>query len=439
MIAKFLMTCLAMCLIAREASAQIWRGLVTAQSASGQFTARTFDHHSSGLKPPVVSRVPINGDWAFMLQPPPTPATTEIKLVPALLIVSCDRIKNAFLIDLGMGDAWRGRIDLFINAARPENDGTLLAAVRGLDGWRYELELPQEIKPQMLMRTVVEALLVEAANRDAGDQSAEIPLWLIEGISAHLQAYNLPTFFVQPQMQMAANKVKLTELNAVRDQLRRNAPLTFQQLSWPEPENLAGENCQLYSSCAQLFFDELLRFPDGPRCLREMIQQLPHHLNWQTAFLMGFSPHFGQLRDVEKWWALACADFCGADWTRRRGLQESWRRIQDALDVPVEIHFGPDRLPTPAEVTLEEVISQWNLAQVVPVLERCTQNLDLLRVQIAPELGPLVEAYRTTLQRYLHDSQNAGPTLVFKKAACKELRLLDDQREMLRQKMASVK
>jgi hypothetical protein len=439
MIVKFLVIWLATCLVAGQALAQTLADLVTAQSASGQFTARKLDHNPFPAKPADFVRAAMNGAWALVVQPAPARATTEVKLVPALLTVSCDRIKNAFLIDLGMADQWRGKIDLFINASRSEDQGTLLTAVRSQEGWRYELELPPQIKPRMLMRAVVEALLLETANREAGNQTAEIPLWLIEGVSSHLEAYNLPTFVVQPQVEWVADKVKLTQLDSVRDQLRRNAPLTFQQLSWPAPENLAGESYAQYSNCAQLFFDELLRLPDGRRCLRRMIQQLPHHLNWQTAFLLGFAPHFADLRDVEKWWWLACANFCGHDFTLRHGFQESWRKIQDALDVPVEIHLNPDRLAAPAEVTLEEVILDWKLAQMAPVLERCIQNLDLLRFQIAPELGPLVDAYRLTLQNYLRESQTAGATLAFKKAACKQLRLLDEQREMLRKKMASAK
>ncbi len=437
MTVKFLAIYSAICLVGGAASAQVLGDLVTVRSVSGQFTVRALENGAS--KSAASFPMSMNAGGALAPRTPQAGPAAEVRLAPAYLIVSCDRIKNAFLIDLGMRDEWSGKIDLFIKPARPEKDGTLLAAVRGGDTWRYELELPPEIKARMLVRTVVEALLVELANRDAGNQSAEIPLWLIEGLSAHLEAYNLPTFVVEPHMPRVANKVKLTEQESVRDQLRRNMPLSFDQLSWPEPDNLTGENYTLYSDCAQLLLEDLLRLPDGPRCLRAMIQQLPQHRNWQAAFLAGFRPHFAQLRDVEKWWGLACADFCGRDFTRRHGFQESWRMLQEALDVSVEVHFSPDRLPTPAEVTLEEVISEWNRAQVVPVLERCAQNLVLVRFQIAPELGPLADAYRLTLLTYLRQSQTPGTTLVYKKAACKRLRLLDERRALLRQKLASAK
>jgi hypothetical protein len=440
MILKFLMIWSAACLVAGQAPAQVLGDLVTARSASGQFTARSLNQNPYPIKSAGALPTPMEGAGVFVArQPQAAAAGAEVKLVPALLIVSCDRIKNAFPVDLGEAGESGGRIDLFINASRPEDQGSLLTAVRGQDDWRYELELPAQIKPEMLMRAIVAALLLERANRDAGDQSAEIPLWLIEGLSAHLQAYNLPTFFVQPHIEMVPKKIKLAEQEAVREQLRSNDPLTFQQLSWPDPTNLAAENFPLYSNCAQLFFEELLRFPDGRRCLRGMLQQLAHHLNWQTAFLTAFGAHFAQLRDVEKWWGLACADFCGHDLTPRRAFQESWKKIQDALDVPVEVQFSPDRLATPAEVTLEEVIMEWKLAQVVPVLERCIQNLELLRFQVTPELSPLADAYRLALQKYLRESQNPGPILVYKKDAAKQLRLLDEQREKLRQKMAGAK
>ena len=438
MMAKFLMICLAASLVAARASGQIEGDLITARSASGQFTARKLDHNPLPPRFADGVRAPMSGAWAFLLQPPALTPTNDMRLVPALLIVTCERIKNSLLLDLGLADEWRGRIDLFINSHRGEEEGTLLTAVRESEGWRYELELPAHIKARMLMRAIVQVLLLEAANRNAGDQTAEIPLWLIEGVSAHLDACNLPIFFVQPQVEYVANRFKLTEQDAVREQLRRNTALTFQQLCWPAAEDLAGDKYKLYSDCAQLFVEELLDLPDGRRGLYQMIQQLGSHLNWQTAFLLGFKPRFAQLLDVEKWWGLTCAEFSSQD-SGRHGIEKSLREIQDALDVPVEVQFDTNRLATSAEITLEEAITEWKYAKVEPVLERAVQILNLLRWRIAPELGQLADAYRLTLTEYLRTAPSDPATLAYKKDTCRRLRQLDEQREMLRRKLTAAK
>ena len=79
-------------------------------------------------------------------------------------------------------------------------------------------------------------------------------------------------------------------------------------------------------------------------------------MNWQTAFLLAFHSHFARLLDVEKWWGLICVSFSESDLTQPWTEQECWHKLQEALDVPVEVHFAPSRMPAKARVTLQEVI-----------------------------------------------------------------------------------
>ena len=304
------------------------------------------------------------------------------------------------------------------------------------------------IEPRLLLAAIVNALLMETANRHAGAQSAEVPLWLVAGLSARLQADTLPTLLLRSQSRTTTNQINRAERDSLRDQLRGHPPLTFQELSWPEPASLAGGNYDLYAGCAQLFVDELLRLEDGHRRLEAMIDKLPQHLNWQTSFLEAYSRHFGRLLDVEKWWGLACVRFTGLDAASRFSPADSWHKLQQALDVPVEVHLRPDHLPAQAEITLQEVITNWGLRfRPRQALQRAAQSLLLLRQQIAPELRPLLDGYLSTLQDYLgynrsdrpaglgkiHPLQPAGLRLT----ACKELNALDAQRAALRSRYVS--
>ena len=215
----------------------------------------------------------------------------------------------------------------------------------------------------------------------------------------------------------------------------------------PEAETLAGSNCDLYLGCARLFFEELLRLHDGNRCLSNMILQLPRHWNWQTAFLEAFSPHFNQLLDVEKWWGLACVNFTGVDFEARFSPRESSRKLQDSLDVPVEVRLSQDELPAPAEITLQEVISDWEPSHAAPVLERAVENLELLRRKAAPEFIPLLDRYLGTLQSFLNDTRPGRPAWLernpqgqlarLRHTAGKELDALDAQRAALRSRYVS--
>jgi hypothetical protein len=423
-------------------SAQPASQFITARSYSGQFIAQEMRSRPFYAPSPAAARVPMAGSLAFLVTAPPVSPNAQpdkIPLEPALLVVSCERMKELFLLELGLRDEWRGKIELIINASLAEDRGPSLTAVHHPDGWSYELELPKTIQPQILVRAVIQTLLAELANRRAGSQSAEIPFWLVEGLSAHLQAYNVPTFIIRPNVQSAGNmKLGIEGLNAVRAGLREHAPLTFQQLSWPEWSNVTGKDQAVYGSCAQLFFESLLHLNDGQACLRRMLEEMPGHKNWQTAFLLAFHSHFARLLDVEKWWDLNCVSFSESDLTEPRTEQECWHKLQEALDVPVEVHFAPSRMPAKARLTLQEVIMEWDAADALPALQRavreleglqwltfqCDLNLDAsvaspamqrnahdleaLQWRIGREFSPLVARYLTVLLNYLKQCQPNG-------------------------------
>jgi len=427
-----------------RADAQPGANVVSAKSASGQFIA--YAPRQDGL--PIAILQPSGIPGQFNLTPTErTNSDSRLRLDPFLLVMYCERIKESLLSALGRRDEWHGNIILLVHPGLPEDQGPVLEGIYGPRGWNYRLSLPSPIETNLLFSAVVKALLTETANRHAGEHSAEIPLWLLAGLSAHLQADSLPTLLLPLQSRINTNQIKLPALEAVRGQLRRQTPLTFQELCWPEPEKVAGTNYSLYSACAQVFVEELLQLKDGNRCLGAMIDKLPQHLNWQPSFLEAFSPFFSQLVDVEKWWGLACVNFTGVDFASRFSPTDSWHKLQQALDVPVQVHFSPDTLPAEAEITLQEVISTWEPAQASAALQRAFEKLLLLRPQMTPELQPLLDAYLLTLQTYVDSSRPAisagmarnlpSSAALSRNAACRKLNALDAQRAALRPQYVS--
>jgi len=234
----------------------------------------------------------------------------------------------------------------------------------------------------------------------------------------------------------------------------------------------------VYRSCAQLLFESLLHLNDGQSCLRQMLQEMPKHLNWQTAFLQAFHSHFARLLDVEKWWGLNCVSFTTSDLTESWTEQECWHKLQDALDVPVEVQLDPSRMPAAARLTLQEVIMQWNASDALPALQRTVRDLEGLQLstfrrdlnfdasgaspasrrnahdaaalqwRIGRELSPLITRYVTTLLGYVKQSQNVAPIasqgkfhpshlLSLKKDTVRQLNSLDQERAAMRANFAS--
>jgi hypothetical protein len=423
--------------------------IITARSSSGQFVAREIQAFAYPTTPANAVRTKMANGWGFLLVSQKNPSDTDessIRLEPSLLVVSCERLKEMFLVEMGLEDQWKGSVALMINPALDQEKRPKLTLNYSTDGWSYNLELPKTISTRLLVHALMDTLILEMANRNAGSQCAEVPFWLVEGMSAHLQSFNLPTFLLQPSAQMAGNRVKLEGLDKVREELRRHSPLSFQQLSWPTEADADGDSSELYRSCAQLFVEQLLQFKDGNRLLGEMLRQLPEYHNWQTAFLSAFRPHFQQLLDVEKWWGLSYVDFTRTDLAEPLTAADCWRELQDALDVPAQVHFQAEHMPAEAKFTLQEVIEKWSPDDSARALDRSINALRLLRVRASRENRPLVDQYLKTVTGYSSSSRdprlewavgNNHPSAlrILKSDAIKELDSLDQQRSAMQRQL----
>jgi hypothetical protein len=398
---------------------------VLCHSSSGQFTARR-------LKDPAVL-TPIAKSSG---------QTGELALEPALLVSECEQVKRMLLAELGMQDDWRGRIDLIINPALAEDSEPQLTAISRPQGWTYELLLAQHVTHEILLRKLFQTLFLEMANRHSGVQSVDVPLWLVEGMSAHLEANSLPALLLQPGQAVSRNIVWNRNGQTMPLELRQHPGLSFQELSWPEAADVTPQGLPLYRSCAQLFLEGLLKFADGKACLRSMIERLSEHWNWQTTFLQAFHSHFDQLLDVEKWWSVNYIDCVRGYKAQAWSGDESRRSLQSSLDIPVQVHFDSKKMPAEAKVTLQEVIQKWTPWDARDAIERAVAGLKFLEPRAAEQWRPLTQLYLKTLLEYLKDCEtaerntmlgkNPPPLLkIAKDGAIKRLNALDQQREAL--------
>lgn len=405
---------LALAISAGPAGSQTRPGeLAAARSVSGQFII--FNHQGTRPAPD------LSGDQRL------------VKLEPALLSVMCERVKQALTEEIGPSGPWRGKIYLTLRAAHSAEDEIGFLAEHFRDGWVYRLDLPNPVDRTRLVRAVVQAVLLEQANRTAGARSAELPLWLSEGFLRHVLATRgLEVILPPPQMnvrQLKMNPVlqdsrRTNVLTLARLALGERQPLTLEELSWPKDDQLAGSEAERYQLSAHLFVGELLRFEDGRECFRRTLAELPNFLNWQMAFLRGFKPHFARQLDVEKWWSLQMEFLTGRDERGLWTLAESWNKLDQLLRVPIQVRRQKQDLPTLAEASLTSVIAEWDYTRHGPALQEKLQGMDSARLRMAAELLPLLDEYRHVLGDYLRRRENRSDTFTAQRGEVTNVRLL---------------
>ena len=369
----------------------------SASSVSGQFVVSA----SSGFS-------------RLARQPEIITNTALLRLEPMLVAVSAERIKSAVWKAIGLppDEVWRGKIFIVLRPAESLTDAVTIHAQPFLQNWQYRVELPDLLPPQRFARTLAAVLLIEWAGRDtvASGRSAEIPAWLADGLGAQILSDDTASIILSAptktigglvQSRQVENQRGLDALAGARQILRQSSVLTFQQLSWPEPAQLAGGDGGAYFASAQLFTSELLQLKNGPARLRAMLAQLPACENWQTAFFAAFRDDFRRPLDVEKWWALRVVNFAGHDRGPRWTAAASGARLAELLSVPVELRPASNSLPVYAEISLQSAIQSLPPAQQEQVLRTKLRDLEVAELRFSPAYFPVVDGYRQALADYL--------------------------------------
>jgi len=352
--------------------------------------------------------------------PPVATNTDLVRLEPALLAVSAERIKQTLWRQLGIDltTPWRGKIFLALHPARSLDENVTVLLEHFADGWDYQIALPDVLPRTRFLRAMTSVVLLEFANRGAGVQSAEIPAWLTDGLSQQLLAtgtveivLSAPSRTVNGlvESRTVATQRGIDPLAGVRRVLRDHPPLTFEQLSWPTDTQVSGADDGVYRASAQLFVSELLKLKNGPAHLREMLQLSPRYYNWQTAFQNAFHPDFAQPLDVEKWWALQVVNFAAHDpgptWTPA----VSREKLDQILSVAVDFRTASNALPVHAEISLQAVIRNFDSARQMAILQTKLRDLELAQLRMAQPLAALTAGYRAALADYLGERRGTTP------------------------------
>jgi hypothetical protein len=346
--------------------------------------------------------------------------TNLVRLEPALLTVSAERLKQSLwrALDFKPNPPWRSQIFLVLRPARSLDEEVTIGAKPFSGGWTYQVRLPDVLSRTHFVRALNGVLLLEFANRNAAARSAEIPAWLVDGLSQELLAAGSPEIILSspdkivnglPIARIDATERGMDSLAGARRTLKNSPALTFEQLSWPTDAQVSGADADAYRASAQLFVSDLLNLKNGAAHLRLMLETLPDGYNWQTAFQNAFQENFPKPLDVEKWWALSVVSFIARDPGPQWTPAVSRDKLDEILSLPVEMRPASNALPVHAEISLQAVIRNFDSARQTAILQTKLRDLELAQFRMAPQLAVLTDDYRRAVADYLGEHQGAAP------------------------------
>ncbi len=367
------------------------------------------------------SLAPPNPSWK--------PRPGAIQLEPDVVLLSAERIRQTLYSELGIPPRGGQRIDLRLTRASENHQQMLIVPEFFTDGWQYRVDIPDRLEGLRWIRGIVEVVLIEYANRGSGPKSAEIPLWLNEGLSFHLSASCGPDLIfkaVPPGMmaQLVRDSKGVDSLRETREFLREHTAFSFAELSHLTPWDLSSESFKVFQHSAHLLVNELARLPNGRAGLLKMLQALPRYWNWENAFLQAFQPRFEQMLDVEKWWSVHLLAFTGRDPTQTWPADLCLQRLDEILVSAAEVRLATNTLPVRTQATLQQIIVEWSFAQQRPVLEQAQNQLVALRFNCPVEIIPLVDRHRMVLRQYLQNRARANASSLAKRDTAVPARLL---------------
>jgi hypothetical protein len=432
---QFVQGCLGICWLLAGANAQVNpAGTSAVRSLSGQFVVY-------GGQP-----------WSTMANSESFAVSTNlVRLEPTLLAVSCERIKQALLVELGAPDQWRGGVHLVLHPIQNPDETMVITSSKFADGWSYRMELPDAIEPPRFVRAMIRLLLLERVNRNTPTRLVEVPLWLSEGLSQQVLAKSdldlvlsapAPAAGDLPLGHTTREMRKLNPLARAQEQLHLGSLLTVEELSLTTEELLLGDTAAVFRNSAQLFLSELLRLKNGRACLRAMLGALPQCLNWQAAFFQAFRWHFQQPLDLEKWWALQVVHFTERNPAPAQSDDEGGRKLDELVRIPVQLRDSTSDSSQRAEVTLQTIVQEWDYASQRQALEDKVRQLQMLSPRVAQPIKGLTDAYRQALEAYLRKMGKTGRSLTINppppavrraiEQTVNQLNGLDARREVLR-------
>lgn len=227
--------------------------------------------------------------------------------------------KASVLETLGLRDHWK--LPIVVNLERPLTADPLrpLCQVRLFntdEGTRVEIDIvihQDQFKEIRFPQQVVRAVLLELAYRDhpPGDNKAyfEPPGWLVEGITAQMQARSSGS---GPNAPLFKQLIETGRLPKITDFLASNVAM------------MDSTSHAIYGAYAFSLVEMLSEMPQGRENLARLVKTLGDSGGDAAAQLLKNFPNLGGSEvALEKWWTLGLARFSASDRYRSLTVAET--------------------------------------------------------------------------------------------------------------------
>jgi len=367
----------------------------------------------------------------------------SVRLDPSTVVVVCERIKQIFLQELGLSDQWKGMIEIDIDfypkgVLRPI---TLSHRLMN-DGLHTQMKIADEVVPHRLIEAIVQVLLLEYSNRDLHQtQMAEVPLWMIDGMTQLVMQRGGPALIPTPGAPKTFTIEKTNPVKAAKSRLKTIQPPEFSQITSPGPEFSSGINWMIFQDACLVLTWELLNQPDGKINYCRNLRLLKNYRNWQLAFLEAWKGQFKNMTDVEKWWALVLVnsrkDAGKNAWTLKQSI-EKLNEILSEASVSTISQINQPRHPS--TIHLQQIAESWAPMVQIYFFERVAAQLKAFELAADPVVAELASRYRTTIVDYIRQPRiyaffgKDAPSRSDLRVLKKRLNYLDNEREQLQEK-----
>lgn len=290
--------------------------------------------------------------------------------VSAALCAFAENIKRDWLQQLALADAWRDPI-VFIVREPGSSPVVRMDVFQVEPRLKYQITCIPPLDEATLAAATVRGLCAEIANRDqprsrrAAYVTAPIPLWLAEGLA----------------------QLSIGRPDQLISVLRRSAsggrPQPVRELmeTTALPEEDAGRG--LYRANAWLLTGGLLRLPDGPR---KMLQLL-HELGARKVVAAAIDSVYGdEILDWEAWWRLQQTRGAELSVAEDLSAAETAQRLDAILREP----------------SFETLWRSYQEPWLPAVLEETLTALERLRLRAHPLYRPVLARYINAVIQ-LHD------------------------------------
>jgi len=325
----------------------------------------------------------------------------RVRFDPAIMSIFCQRIKHSLLDELGMADNWKGVVEIELVFFPDEKRPIRLSHRLLNDGFHTWMEVPDETDPQQVIRTVVQVLLLEIANRTSKDHAIEVPLWLSEGLTNLIIERCGAAIIPLPETPQVFTIRAGNPTNAAKERLKTVDALEFSVLANPGPEDVRGVRWFIYQDSCMLLTYELLNLPNGRLLIQKTLANFKNYSNWQNGFLEVWNEHFPTLIDLEKWWALTISvsrQSSGLNsWEMRPSLEKLDEILSTSLST-VNKTFPTDSRPS---LELQSICLQWSFMIQVNLYNQIVAQLKSFELVAEPLVASLAGAYRAALEDYV--------------------------------------